>query len=118
MNDPLGLISGGQGGVRGVGPGVSRADRGGAASGGEAAERFRAALREEFVQAERMQRSAAESAERVSVSDDQLASLSEATRQADDAISTLMRLSERMRSAHGIGLGGGGGGSEGDRAPR
>lgn len=108
MNDPLGLIGASQSGVRGIGGGAGGAGRvaGGPDASPEQAAKFRAALKQEVEAVERLQQDAAASAERVRSSDDQLASLTAATRQADDALNTLMKLSGRVQAMRGIGGGG------------
>lgn len=110
MNDPLGLIGASQTGVRGIGGGAAGVGRGvgGADASPENAAKFRAALKQEVAAVERLQQDAAASAERVRSSDDQLASLTAATRQADDALDTLMKLSGRVQAMREIGVTGNG----------
>jgi ABC-type transporter Mla subunit MlaD len=109
MNDPLGLIQSSlsgmrlaSGGAAGIGHGV-QGNSGGASS--ELAAKFRETLKQEVEAVQRLQQDAAASAERVRSSDDLLASLNAATRQADDALDTLMKLSGRVQAMRGFGQG-------------
>lgn len=107
MNDPLGLIQASQSGVRFVGGGAAGAGNatGGQGASSELAARFRETLKQEVEAVQKQQQDAAASAERVRSSDDQLASLNAATRQADDALDTLMKLSGRVQAMRGLGQG-------------